>query len=157
MQARFHITERDYVRTGALHARLTWRGRVALVVAGLLLAAWVMCEPAYVWPILAGVAYVLVLILVVVPWIRRRHYRKYKLLHQEMTVTLLDEGVRFDLPNGCAMLTWDLILKWRYDADYVLIYPMPRIYHLVPATVAEQGFDMERLKAALTQHVGPAW
>jgi len=38
----------------------------------------------------------------------------------------------------------------------VLIYTMPRLFHIVPATATAQGFDIERLKAELTRHVGPA-
>jgi hypothetical protein len=166
MQARFYFAERDYVRAVALHWRLPWRFWIAVALLLLTLAfLWphmiVMMRTNVVMPMAVGAVagfciIVLAIRLFASPLILRRNYRQYKKIQQEQTVTLLDDGVRFATDSGSTLLTWGDILKWRYNADYVLIYPMPRIFHIVPATVAAEGFDIERLKAALTQHVGAA-
>ncbi|MDR0771203.1 MAG: YcxB family protein [Burkholderiales bacterium] len=162
MQARFHINERDYLRAAVLHARLTPRRWVVLALLLVLLLGWVLAVGTLfdVWAVAIGVSVGCVVILlalrfIVNPLVLRWHYRRYKAIHKEQTITLLDEGVRFDSSNGSSLLTWDLILRWRYNADYVLIYLMPRLFHVVPSTVAAGGFDMERLKADLMRHVGP--
>ena len=46
--------------------------------------------------------------------------------------------------------------RWRQDERYILVYLMPRLFHVVPRRVAEQGFDVAALEAALARHVGPA-
>ena len=173
MSARYLISERDYVCAGALAGRPSWRNLAAsllLIVVSVVLsvgvagidgghwhwlgATWVI---AGVVGAVAGIAVIeLVVLWLVLPWMLRRHYRRYKAIHDEMVASLLDEGVRFTSPNGEARLSWDKILKWRCNTEYVLIYPAPRLIHIIPATVTTQGFNVERLKAALTQHVGPA-
>ena len=161
MQARFYITERDYVRAGAVFARPTrrfWGALALFVVLGLGLAVWGPhhLRAAVVGGVAGGLIGGAVVRFGVQPWLLRRHYRQYKAIQQEQVVTLRDDGVHFTSADGEARLGWDRILKWRHSPDYVLIYPMPRLYYLVPSTVAAQGFDLERLKDALARHVGPA-
>ena len=81
--------------------------------------------------------------------------RKYEALCREWTVTLQDGGLYLAPPDGPGLLAWEQIRKWRCDADYVLIYTESDARFIIPTWIAEQGFDVERLKTALTQHVGP--
>jgi hypothetical protein len=160
MQARYHITERDYVRATTLHARpapFQW-AVVATAMIGWILIMGVMSHDwTSVYGDFAGLAVVLLVFrFIIFPLSLRRNYRQNKMLHHEITVALLDEGVQFTAPDGSALLLWKNIFKWRCNDDYVLIYQMPRLFHLVPGSVAAQGFDMARLKAALTQNVGAA-
>jgi len=160
MSARFRITERDYLRAGAFAAQPTRRMRAALLLLGVLIVG-VLGFGAGNWGEVIGLAGVgavawLVTAWLFQPWMLRRHYRRYQAIHDEQTVTLLDDGVRFVSAISESRLAWSKILKWRCNADYVLIYLMPRLFHMIPTRIAEQGFDMERLKAALAQHVGPA-
>ena len=91
---------------------------------------------------------------IVSPILARRHYRKYKSIQEEFTVELVDDGVRFTSPNADGKITWDKIHKWRQNEDFVLIYPMPRIFHMIPKSVAAQGFDLQALTDGLQHHVG---
>src|SRR5690606_25143640 len=157
---RFHVSERDYVRAGILYARTSGRVRAVLALGLAVLLALAVWGPDGLRSLAIGGALGGVLgvgaIRLVNPWLLRRHYRQYKGIQQEQTVALLDEGVRFTSADGQGRLPWDKILKWRCNGDYVLVYPMPRLYYLVPvAAVAAQGFDVDRLKAALARHVGP--
>ena len=82
--------------------------------------------------------------------------RKYQTLHREWTVTLQVGGLYLVSPEGQGLLAWEQIRKWRWNADDVLIYSGSPLFLIVPvAATAEQGFNVERLKTALTQHVGP--
>jgi hypothetical protein len=158
MQAHYHLTERDYVRAAFLHVKPTPRRWVIITLCflaltlwpGVLLGDW---ETA-AWLLSGGAIIVLVRYFVVAPLQLRRDYQRHKTLRRETTVTLLDEAIRFESTIGNSLLTWDVILKWRHNADYVLIYIGPRQYLAVPGTVAAEGFDIERLKAELTRHVG---
>ena len=159
--ARYHVSERDYVRVARVHGRLSsnaWKFLTLLLLAALGAAAW---RPAD-WGMAIGGALVGLLAAwvaihyVVNPWLLRRHYRQYKLMQQEQAVTLAPDAVHFSSTAGDTHLRWDQVLKWRHSPDFVLIYPMPALYHMVPARVADQGFDLDGLKAALAQHVGPA-
>ncbi|WP_028605628.1 YcxB family protein [Ottowia thiooxydans] len=160
-QARFRLTERDYVRAGALFSRPTkrqWAGLAQLLVLLLGVAVWgpANLRAAAAGGILGGLVFGLAIYSAIIPWQLRGNYRRYKSIQEEQTVSLHEDGLRFSSVDGQGRLSWDKILKWRYSPNYVLIYPMPRLYYVVPTTVVTQGFDLNRLKTALTQHVGPA-
>lgn len=88
------------------------------------------------------------------PLLARRHYRKYKAIQQDLAVELAENGIRFFAPTGEVIVTWDQIYKWRQNATFVLIYPMPRLFHIIPCSVVAQGFDLQALTDALVAHVG---
>lgn len=93
---------------------------------------------------------------VVSPILARKHYRKYKAIHDEFAVELVEDGVRFTSPDSDGKITWAKVLKWRQNEKYLLIYPMPRLFHIVPKSVAAQGFDLQALANELVRHVGKA-
>ncbi|MBH1965850.1 MAG: YcxB family protein [Comamonadaceae bacterium] len=161
VQARFRLTERDYVKAGALYARPTrrvWFFLVLLLVLAMvcLLLGSPRLRVAAMGGMLAGLLVGLGMHFVISPWLLRRHYRRYKAIQEEQVVSLHDDYVRFSSPDGESRLAWNKVLKWRHNADYVLIYPMPRLFYVVPTVVAGQGFDVDRLKAVLNQKVGAA-
>lgn len=159
MIAKFRISEDDYAAAMKTFARMTrarWAllaGLAVLVVVGALLSGPAM------WPIalggLGGGVGVILIALVVAPVMARRHYRKYKAMHSEFGAELLANGLRLSSPHGEGTIVWENILKWRQNDRFVLIYPMPRIFHILPKSVAEQGFDLQGLIAQLKQRVGP--
>jgi hypothetical protein len=161
VQARYRISEQDYVNAGRLYARLTPRLWLLAAVGLAVLLALIVWGPSRVRQaaaggLLGGLLVAALIRWVVSPWLLRRHYRQYKTIQQEQTVTLQDWGLHITSVNGESRLAWDRMLKWRQSPDYVLIYIMPRLFHVVPAAVAAQGFDLARLKALLAQHLGPA-
>ena len=171
MSARYSISESDYVRATALGAKLVMRVRsveflfLALGIAlfvGAILAYNITQGPGSAPAHGAGLGTVFIWVVawligffVIRPWTLRRRYRQSKMIHDEQVITLLDDGVRIASPGCENRLAWNKILKWRLGAGYVLIYAEPGAFFIIPTWIAEQGFDMERLKTALTQHVGP--
>jgi hypothetical protein len=159
MIATFRISEDDYAHALKLFARLT-RLRLALLVAiPLLLLLGAFIGGRNLWP--AALGGVIGLIVVVVatrllaPVLARRNYRKYKAMQAEFSAQLLDTGLRLASPHGDGTVVWENILKWRQDDRFVLIYLMPRLFHVLPKSVAAQGFDLPALIERLNRHVGP--
>lgn len=160
MKTPYRISEDDYVDAMRLFNRFTPRTFALCLTAALALGILAMAGPPLVRAgAIGGLAGGLIVPVVgrylVSPLLSRRHYRKYKAIQEAFTVELLDEGVRFASPHGESLLPWATMLKWRQDEHYVLIYLMPRMYHILPKSVASGGFDVPLLVERLTHHVGP--
>ncbi len=160
MTATFRISEDDYLAAMKLYARLT-PARLAVVVGvGVLLAAGVVFGPPFVEAaaiggLFGGGSVLLASRFVLLPLMARRHYRKYKAIQEEFDAELLAHGLRLTLPHSDHTIVWQSVLKWRHDDRFVLIYPMPRLFHVVPKSLAAQGFDLQGLLERLNRHVGP--
>lgn len=159
METEYAISEDDYLRAMRLFARIT--PKIALFYAGgiviLLLAA------AFGSPVIRGGAIggLIVAIFIVVverlllgPILARRQYRKYKAIQEPVRVRLMDDGVQFSNADGSGVIRWDKIHKWRQDGAYLLIYLMPRMYYIIPKSVRDSGFELDRLIASLRANVG---
>lgn len=161
MKATFKISELDYVNAMKLYARLTPRLiliylAAALVLAALALFGGVIVSAGAMGGLVGGIIAIVIGRYIVMPIMARRHYRKYKAIQEEFTVELLEDGVSFSSPDAEGKITWGKMLKWRQNESYVLIYPMPRLFHIIPKSVAAQGFDLQALTDRLHQHVGKA-
>lgn len=159
MKATYRISEDDYVNAMKLFAKFTLRKAVTFWGYVLVWAAIVAFGPPTVSAAAEGGLIGLVIVLaplryVISPIVARRNYRKYKAIQQEFAVEILDDGVRFMSPNSDGKLTWANMLKWRHNENYILIYPMPRLYHILPKSIASGGFDVALLINRLTEHVG---
>ena len=159
--ATYRITEADYVRAMQLHARMGRWQLAALAVLLLALAAGAVLGPAPLRPAFVGGLAGAAIVVAggrwgVLPWLARRHYRRYRMIHEPFTVQLRDDGVRFASPQGDGLLLWTHILKWRSGPHDLLLYPMPRLFHIVPRAVAARGFDLDALTARLEAEVGAA-
>lgn len=159
MKATYLISEQDYVDAMKLFAKLTPRlviiySASALALAALAIFGSPVLRGGAIGGLIGGLTVALIGRYVVSPILARRHYRKYKAIQEEFTVEVVDDGVRFTSPNADGKITWDKVHKWRQNEKFVLIYPMPRIFHMVPKSVAAQGFDLQALTDGLQQHVG---
>jgi YcxB-like protein len=159
MTAKYRISEDDYVNAMKLYGKLTPLG--AMVLAGLALFL-VMIEvfgPRALQGVAAG-GLVGGLIVSLVGWyvlspiMGRRQYRKYKAIQEEFTIELFDDGVHIHTGESYSKIKWANIQKWRHNNDYILIYPMPRIYYVVPKSVSHGGFDIPLLLKKLTENIG---
>jgi YcxB-like protein len=161
MTATYRISEEDYVGATRLFAKFTPR-----IITIFWVFAWVLILVAVFGPqalrggiiggLIGGISIIFMARYIVSPLLARRHYRRYKAIHEEFTVDLVEGGIRFTSPVGDAKVTWDKVYKWRENEKYVLIYPMPQLYHVVPKSVAAQGFDVQVLTHSLLVHVGKA-
>ena len=162
MATEYKISEVDYVRAMKLFSIITPK------IAAMYAAAIAVLGVAAVFgpPVLKGGAIggligggVVIILgrLIVNPFLARRHYRKYKAIQEPIYIQLKDDGIEFSTADGKGLLRWEKIFKWRQNEDYVLIYPMPRLYHIVlkivPKTIKESGFDLLALTKTLEARV----
>jgi len=158
VKATYRISEQDYVNAMKLFGKFTPRVVLAYFIVALVLALLgLFGSPELRGGAIGGLIGGLVVTVgryVVSPILARRHYRKYKAIHQEFGVELAQDGIRFSSPNADGKLTWDQVHQWRQNENFVLIYPMPRLFHIIPKSVAIQGFDLHALTDRLLQHVG---
>lgn len=159
MKASYRISEDDYVNAMKLFAKLSPRALLIYVTVALVLVLFAvfgsrLLQAGAIGGLVGGGVVSLIMRLVVSPILARRHYRKYKAIQDEFTFELLDEGIQITSPNANGLVKWDHILKWRQNSDYLLMYPMPRIYYLLPKRISATGFDVDELVRALTKHVG---
>lgn len=90
----------------------------------------------------------------IAPMLAKRHYKRYKAIHDEFTISQNDEGFHIESSNAKGFSPWSDIQKWRENNEYILIYPMPRLYHIVPKRLSQEGFDIDMLVNKLTENVG---
>ena len=159
MKATYRITESDYVNAMKLCANYSPRLLVILSIIILSLLLLLVFGPPFVKIIaisglVGGFCGFTIQRYIYIPIISRRHYRKYKLIHEEFMIELLDDGIQSSSPNGNGKITWDKMLKWRHNEKYILVYPMPRLFYVVPKSIELSGFDVPLLISRLTQHVG---
>ena len=157
----FKISEEDYLAAQRLFMRPStatraWRSATAVAVARI--GAFGPAEISFTaWCALAGgVAGFVVVRYVMVPWRLRSSYRQYAGIRGETDIALEPEGIRYRTADANVLLRWEKILKWREDDGYVLVYHSPRLFNIVPKSLAQSGFDLGALTAALNQQVGAA-
>jgi hypothetical protein len=165
MKVQYRITEDDYAKVMRFAA---WRrfiarpSATALVAGGLIaamLGAAVWARPAVAAALAVGLAVFAILLaislVVRTPGRARRHYRQYKDLHEPLTVELTEAGLAFSTVDGQAALPWAKVFQWRQNSEFILIYRMPILFHIVPKAIAREGFDIPLLLRRLAEHVGP--
>ena len=165
MKAQYQITEDDYANAVRF---ATWRQFIArpspmtLIPGGAiaaLLGISVWTRSSLAIPLLFAVAAVAILFAVVLlvrtPSLARRHYRQYKGMQEPMSAETTDAGISFSNADGEAVLPWPKILQWRQNDRFILIYAMPVLFHIVPKSIAREGFDVPLLVQRLIEHVGP--
>jgi hypothetical protein len=163
MKVEYRITEDDYFRAMQLHA---WRQQIMkpsviaarAIAAILVLGAWWTAPDAALFFAFCLVVLAIVPLLVMyiwAPWSARRMYRQYMGIQEPMTFELSEDGLRLNSVAGEGVLLWRMILHWRQNDQFVLIYKMPLLFYLVPKSLAQQGFDIPLLVQRHTERVGP--
>lgn len=159
MIASFSISEDDYAAAMKLHARMTRKRRALLIGLTAVLVLGAVIGGRALWPVamggLVGGTGVILLTIALAPVVARRHYRKYKAMQAQFGAELLNEGLRLTSPHSGGTVVWENMLKWRQDERFVLIFLMPRLFNILPKSVAAQGFDVPALVERLNRRVGP--
>ena len=159
MQATYTISERDYVRAMKLFSKITPKvaGIYAIAVIGLASATFFgppVIRDGAIGGLIGGLVVVVFGRLLISPLLAKRHYRKYKAIQEPITIQLTEEGVGFTTADGGGVVKWDKVFKWRQNDNYVLIYPMPRLFHIIPKTKIDSGFNLSSLIENLHSQVG---
>ena len=159
MSTKYRISENDYVNASKLFGRLTSR-QIKFCLPGLLIllgtAIFGTEEIRQIAIITICVAIVFYFAgnYVISPILGRSYYRKYKAIQDEFEIDLFDDGVFIGSSSGSGKVLWNTINKWRENDNYILIFPMPRLYYIIPKSLHASGFDVSLLVKQLTHHVG---
>ena len=161
MNAKYRISEDDYVNAMKLYGKLTVSGVIILATTVAVLIALAVFGPpvargAAISGLIVGTSIFVIGRYIVSPMVGRRQYRKYKAIQEEFTIQLHDDGVHLHTGESYSKIKWANIQKWRHNDDYILIFPMPRIYYVIPKSSAAGGFDIALLLTKLTQNIGQA-
>ena len=159
MEARFRISEDDYVNGLKLYGKLTPKMMaIYLLVAGALLLIAIfgptLIRSGAIGGLIGGGIVVIFGRYLFTPMLAKHHYGKYKAIHDEFVIDLSGDGVCIASSNAKGILPWNDILKWRENEDFLLLYLMPRLYHIVPKSISKQGFDTALLVDNLNKYVG---
>ena len=93
---------------------------------------------------------------VYVPWRARRVYARYPLAKIARRFSLREDGLQMRNERGDITMLWSDFTRWRANRRTILLYTSPGgAFMLVPARLAERGFPIEGLKAALRRELGP--
>jgi hypothetical protein len=161
-RAVYRLSEDEYVRANRLYSRPSRRvwvyysAGVAALALLAILAPWEIVRFASIFAIAGGVVGHLASRYVVAPWQTRRQYRSYPAAQEQLEAELDADGVRFRTDQADALVKWSHVIKWREDEEFVLIYQNPRLYHILPKSLARNGFDINELVAALKRNIGSA-
>ena len=159
MEATYTISERDYARASQLFCKITPKVAIicAVAVVALALAAFfgppVLRRPLIIG-LVVGIPFGVFWQYVINPLWAKKHYRKYKGIQEQITIELKDEGVWFSSEDYSSIIKWEKIFKWRQNDSYLLIYPMPRMFYVIPKVIENSGFDLSPLIEALQAKVG---
>jgi hypothetical protein len=160
IKAKYTISEQVYLDSQKLYSKVSSKAAMVLILFAVISAMigfwWVPSRAILLGGLIGGCISGAFIYYLVIPMRVRRYYQKYKAIQEEFEIELLEDGLNLSSRNGSWLVRWDQAIKWREDAQFVLIYPMPRLYHIVPKQIASQGFDVELLRSKLTSHLGTA-
>jgi hypothetical protein len=159
VEATYRITEADYVRAVNLHGKRSLRGIAIWSATVLVLLGIAAFGPPHLSSLVIGGLIGIAIVIpvgryIIVPIRSHMHYRRYKAMHVEATIEVVEDGIRFSTRNGQGRVPWENILKWRQNDRYILVYQMPRLFHIVPKSIASSGFDVSAFERCLTCYVG---
>ena len=163
--ATYHITLEDYIQAMRLHARPTPKIILLYLFAALgvvmfaVTALQIDVNDAHTILVGAasGLGFALLLLgihLVSTEFLSRVNYRRFRGLHHDVVIELIDNGVHLSSATFDSSLAWRNMLKWKHDKNYILIYRHPLLINIVPKSVKADGFDTTALMRRLLQYVG---
>lgn len=158
----FRYEVRDFIHAYRLSTRPGPRRAALLALAiAAIFGAIFWYEPdwdarlvACVSSAIGGLAVFLLHRYVYLPLYARRLFANYPMLLVERSLSLEPDGVRDVTDRTNALLVWRDFVNWRADDKSVLLYTSPRLFIVVPARLAQQGFPVDELKSALAREFG---
>lgn len=165
MPTQYNITEDDYIQAAKLNGRIHARhkrwyyliGGSLLIAGGLLFYFEHPIWTFALWGAVAGgVIFPLTMRYVVYPPMLRRNYRNYSAIQKPGTINVTDDGIELSAADTEGLLRWADIFAWRENRHVLLVFLAPGIYHIIPQSIVDEGFDLSALVDKLVEHVGTA-
>lgn len=161
VKASYTLSERDFLAASRLNETPTMRLLVLFLAILLGLLAVYLTDYYGFGQLALGTLIGLVLSylflhFVASPYKAKKFYRGFKALHEPFTVELLPTGLAISSTHASNQLLWKEIKDWKQNKDYLLVYPKPDVFYVLPKSISEQGFDGRALVKALEMYVGKA-
>jgi hypothetical protein len=161
VEIEYTITENDYVSAAKLAGVATKKQLIWLSLLGLLLLLFALFGENSlrfmgIFGISFGIIGYFLTLYVISPLIAKRHYRRYKLLHQPLRFTVTDSGYMVKNDSGEITVKWSDLLRWRENNEFILLYFAPKLFHMVPKKLAENDLTTSEIEHELSKQLGSA-
>ncbi|WP_027709752.1 YcxB family protein [Zooshikella ganghwensis] len=161
MKSQYRISSEEYIKAGLLNGEMSSKSKkvhmvidVSFVVVGLVfiyLGNNVLAV-GFIGAAIGGNLLPFIIRRFYTPWYLKRHFHKYPAIQKPISISVLENGVKFESESGEGTIMWNEIHHWREGKDMVLIYLAPKIYYVVPKRVPE----VDSLCVMLCSKVGNA-
>ena len=155
MKISYRVSEQDYIKGLKLHHKITYKHLLffTLFLTAVTIVTNLVHHTPFGWrdlftifvALLAVGLWFLLYHKFILPWIAKRDFRKYKSIQEPMQIELLDDAIMIDKERGNFDILFKNLLKYRQNDDYILLYPMPRIFYIIPKTLGKEGLDVALL------------
>lgn len=155
----YEITKDDYVKCMKLAAAASKKQWLWLAIGGFVLLLLGLFGPRGLndvgyFGLIGGAIGYLFTLHIFTPWQAKMDYRKYKSIQHPMAISLADGGYNIKAENGQSNVKWENLLKWREDNNFILVYLAPRLFHVIPKSIVDSGFDLEGFRKLLQDNLG---
>jgi ABC-type bacteriocin/lantibiotic exporter with double-glycine peptidase domain len=86
----------------------------------------------------------------------KKEFLQHKLIQQGYTFEFDAQGCRLETISGFAKYDWQDLLKWASNSKFIIIYPAPRMFHIIPKRLNSDEFDIQLLESYLMKQVKKA-
>lgn len=159
MEATYKLSESEYVRGNKLFTQLSKKSKIrySICIFILILTALLASSPALqggaVFAIVGGFIGHFAQRFMYAPWATKKQYRNYKAVQNETIIKFDENGLKFQSADGAGTIKWQDIYNWRENNEFILVYQAPYVYHIIPKSLSDQGFNISELVSILTEKV----
>ena len=158
MEITYELTQKDFFDSIIAHRNARWSFRIALGIAllsGAVFVVVIVAQPALRTTTNAVTTVALIAFLVLCTWIApwraaRNQFRRQPSAHGPRTLTLDSKGMHWRWDGGAADVEWKNVTRYLEAKDGFLLYVSPAVFNMVPkrALSASQLNDLRSLLAA---------
>jgi hypothetical protein len=155
----FTITESEYVKANALFTRTadTTKALFAFVTIGLIYQIFSadsnLTRSLSIAALIGGFVGYMFVKKIYAPYQTRKQYRSYKAIQESTSIELEGSSICFSSSSGQSKLKVDDLIKWRENEEFLLIYPAPCLYHIIPKRI---GVHANKIRMKLVEVIGNA-
>ena len=136
----YHISYEDQLSFAVLHQTRSMKS-FTLFIIGLVffvtLMGYLRDSPSAAIGAAAGGIFALIAMFILarfilVPWHTKRAYRDFKMIQEEMTLSLSDESFTIDQASGNVTAQWENMVKWDENERILAFYPQRQMAYIFP-------------------------
>ena len=159
MEVDYAITEKEYVNANKLFTKPSKNILAIYLVVDIALISIALTVDsrivrfAAIGAVVGGIIGHVLVRHLYAPFRAKRQFRSYQAAQETVHLNLATEALNFKSAIGEATIEWERITKWRENAELILIYQTPEVYHIIPKRI---GSIASNLTKTLSSQVGKA-